>query len=415
MAAQVEEKEMKVIIVGAGIGGSALALSLQKAGVDYVLLEQASSFGEVGAGIQLSPNAVRVLTWLGLGDDLERFCAEPDFHKYSVWDTGETVLRVALKPQVRKLYGNAYYHAYRPDVIDALTQRLDHSRVQMAHKVKSMGQEANTAWVVCENGERYEGDVLIGADGIHSSIREQIFKPDPPRASGFVSWRGVLEAADISDLKIPVSAYIDMGPDLSFVYYYMAGGRKMNWLATGPANGKKLESWSQTASKDEILAAFSSWYERPQRIIAATKETFVTAMYDRNPLDSWVLGRIALMGDAAHAMLPYHASGAGQGIEDAWVLARCLELGGSDPESALKQYEGLRLERANRMVRHSREAEGWYHLADADAVARRNARFRKKNEAFGDRITPEQHWLYSYDAEKAVLGKDNEWRSLPAW
>jgi salicylate hydroxylase len=121
------------------------------------------------------------------------------------------------------------------------------------------------------------------------------------------------------------------------------------------------------------------------------------------------------MGDAAHAMLPYHASGAGQGIEDAWVLARCLELGGADPESALKRYEGLRLERANRMIRHSREAEGWYHLAHADAVARRNARFRKKNEAFGDRITPEQHWLYSYDAEKAVLGKDNEWRSLPAW
>lgn len=406
---------MKVIIVGAGIGGSALALSLQKAGVDYVLLEQATTFGEVGAGIQLSPNAVRVLTWLGLGDDLEGFCAEPDFHKYSVWDTGETVLRVALKPQVRKLYDSAYYHAYRPDVIDALTQRLDHSRVKMNHKVKSMGQEANKAWVVCENGERYEGDVVIGADGIHSAVREQIFKPDPPRASGFVSWRGVLDAADVSDLKIPVSAYVDMGPELSFVYYYIAGGRKLNWLATGPANGKKRESWTQTASKDEILDAFNGWYERPKRIIAATKEIFVTAMYDRNPLDSWVLGRIALMGDAAHAMLPYHASGAGQGIEDAWVLARCLELRESNPESALKQYEGLRLERANRMVRHSREAEGWYHLADADAVARRNARFRKKNEAFGDRITPEQHWLYSYDAEKAVLGKDDEWRSLPAW
>ncbi|KIZ47312.1 MULTISPECIES: FAD-dependent monooxygenase [Rhodopseudomonas] len=406
---------MKVIIIGAGIGGSALALSLQKAKVDYVLLEQATSFGEVGAGIQLSPNAVRILTWLGLGDDLESFCAEPDFHKYSVWDTGETVLRVALKPQVRAIYGSAYYHAYRPDVIDALTRRLDHSKVRMGHKVKSMGQDGNQAWVVCENGERFEGDVVIGADGIHSVVREQIFKPDPPRASGYVSWRGVLDAADVSDLEIPVSAYIDMGPNLSFVYYYMSGGRKLNWLATGPSNGNKQESWSQTASKDEILAAFKGWYDRPARIVAATKQTFVTAMYDRNPLDSWVSGRIALMGDAAHAMLPYHASGAGQGIEDAWVLARCLQLGAANPENALNQYEGLRLERANRMVRHSREAEGWYHLADADAVARRNERFRKKNEAFGDRITPEQHWLYSYDAEKAVLGNDDEWRNLPAW
>jgi salicylate hydroxylase len=114
-------------------------------------------------------------------------------------------------------------------------------------------------------------------------------------------------------------------------------------------------------------------------------------------------------------MLPYHASGAGQSIEDAWVLARSLQVGRSAPTEALRRYEKLRIDRANRMVRHSREAEGWYHLADAEKVAQRNARFRKKNDAFGDGITPEQHWLYSYDAEKAVLGSDGEWRSLPAW
>lgn len=406
---------MKAIIIGAGIGGSALALSLQKAGVDFVLLEQAPAFGEVGAGIQLSPNSVRILEWLGLGDDLEGFCAEPDFHKYSVWDTGETVLRVALKPQVKEIYGSPYYHAYRPDLIDALTRRLDPSRVRMNRKVASVGQEDGKAWVVCTDGERFEADVVIAADGIHSVVRETVFKPEAPRASGFVSWRGVVDAADIADLDIPVSAYIDMGPNLSFVYYYMSGGRKLNWLATGPTDGDKLESWSQTASKDEVLSAFGGWYDRPARVIEATGEVFATAMYDRNPLESWVRGRIALMGDAAHAMLPYHASGAGQGIEDAWVLARCLELGGNEPAEALKRFESLRLDRANRMVRHSREAEGWYHLADAEQVARRNARFRQKNETFGDRITPEQHWLYSYDAEKAALGLDDEWRGLPAW
>lgn len=408
-------KHMKTIIIGAGIGGSALALSMEKAGLDYLLLEQAPSFGEVGAGIQLSPNAVRILKWLGLGDDLQGICAEPDFHKYSVWDTGETVLRVALKPQVEKIYGSPYYHAYRPDLIDALARRLNPQRVKMNQKVASVGQGPNGVWVVCENGEKYEADVLIGADGIHSVVREQIFKPDPPRASGFVSWRGVVDAEDLADLNIPVSAYIDMGPNLSFVYYFISGGRKFNWLATGPTTGDKRESWSQTASKDEILSAFKGWYDRPARVIERTKQIFATAMYDRNPLDSWVDGRIALMGDAAHAMLPYHASGAGQGIEDAWVLARALQIGAADPKGALKRYEALRLDRANRMVRHSREAEGWYHLADADKVARRNERFRKKNETFGDRITPEQHWLYSYDAEKAVLGQDHEWRSLPAW
>ncbi len=134
---------MKTIIIGAGIGGSALALSMEKAGLDYLLLEQAPSFGEVGAGIQLSPNAVRILKWLGLGDDLQGICAEPDFHKYSVWDTGETVLRVALKPQVEQIYGSPYYHAYRPDLIDALARRLNPQRIKMNQKVASVGQGPN--------------------------------------------------------------------------------------------------------------------------------------------------------------------------------------------------------------------------------------------------------------------------------
>ncbi len=406
---------MKAIIIGAGIGGTALALSMEKAGLDYMLLEQAPAFGEVGAGIQLSPNAVRILSWLGLADDLKQVCAEPDFHKYSVWDTGETVLRVALKPQVREIYGSPYYHAYRPDLIDALARRLNPGRIRMNQKVTSVGQGSDGAWVVCADGHKWEADVVIGADGIHSVVREQVFKPDPPRASGYVSWRGVVDADDIADLNIPVSAYIDMGPQLSFVYYYISGGRKLNWLATAPTRGDKAESWSQTASKDEIMAAFDGWYDRPRRVIEKTKETFATAMYDRNPLDSWIDGRIALLGDAAHAMLPYHASGAGQSIEDAWVLARSLQIAGFDAEGALRDYQSLRLERANRMVVHSREAEGWYHLADAEKVARRNARFRKKHEEFGDRITPEQHWLYSYDAEKAVLRTDHEWRTMKAW
>ena len=132
---------MKVIIVGAGIGGSALALSLAKLGVDYVLLEQAPAFTEVGAGIQLSPNGVRVLETLGLGDALAGFCTEPDFHKYSVWDTGETILRTPLRPQVRQAYGYAYYHAHRADLIAALTGGLDLSRLRLQSKVVAVGQE----------------------------------------------------------------------------------------------------------------------------------------------------------------------------------------------------------------------------------------------------------------------------------
>ena len=315
---------MEVIILGAGIGGSALALALDKFDIDYVLLEQAPAFAEVGAGIQLSPNGVRVLEALGLREDLAACCTEPDFHKYSLWDTGETVLKTPLMPRVRETYGHAYYHAHRADLISALTRSLNPSRLRLDSKVVAVGQQGEGVWARCESGEQINGEVLIGADGIHSLVREQAFSPDPPRASGYVTWRGVVDRQKIDDLDIRVSAHVDMGPRLSFVYYYVSGGMRLNWLALGQTDDPKRESWSQTAGKDEVIAAFEGWYDRPRRVIEATDHTFVTALYDRNPLPEWVSGRIALLGDAAHAMLPYHAQGAVQSLEDAWVLARLL-------------------------------------------------------------------------------------------
>ncbi|MCY4428784.1 MAG: FAD-dependent monooxygenase, partial [Rhodospirillales bacterium] len=290
---------MKVVIVGAGIGGSALALSLARLGVDYVLLEQAPAFTEVGAGIQLSPNGVRVLESLGLGDELAGFCTEPDFHKYSLWDTGETVLRTPLMPRVRQAYGYAYYHAHRADLIAALTRALDPSRLRLNTRIVAVGQDGSGAWAESGSGERMAGDLLVGADGIHSVVRERAFSPDPPRASGYVTWRGVVSRPTIEDLGIEVSAHVDMGPRLSFVYYYVSGGKRLNWLALGQTDDPKRESWSQTAGVGEVIAAFDGWYDRPRRVIEATEETFVTALYDRNPLRDWVRGRIGLMGDAA--------------------------------------------------------------------------------------------------------------------
>lgn len=406
---------MKIIVVGAGIGGSALALSLEQAGLDYVLVEQAKEFTEVGAGIQLSPNGVRVLEYLGLKDDLTRFCAEPDSHKFSVWDTGETILSTRLRPNLREQYGHAYYHAHRADLIDALTSRLNRDRVLTDTRVTGAGQKNGRVWVDTAGGDRITGDVLIGADGIHSVIREQIFRPGAPRASGYVTWRGIVDTDDIQHLDIPVSAYVDMGPKLSFVYYYVSGGRKLNWLALGQTNNEKRESWSQTASKDEVAAGFDGWYDRPRALIDMTETTFVTALYDRDPLPNWVDGHIALMGDAAHAMLPYHAQGAVQSLEDAWVLARTLQLMADDPAAALTQFQSLRMDRANRIVQHSRAAEGWYHLEDPAEVARRNDRFRRHNDSYGDTVTPQQHWLYSYDAETAARGTDLEWQNLAPW
>lgn len=406
---------MKVIIVGAGIGGSTLALSLSHLGIDYTLIEQADAFSTVGAGIQLSPNGVRVLERLGLGEKLKQFCTEPDFHKYSVWDTGETVLKTPLQPMVKATYGHAYYHAHRADLIDLLTAPLDSSKLLMNTRIASVGQNNKNAWVITTDGDRIEGDVVIGADGIHSLVREQIFKPGSPRDSGYATWRGVIDSDAIDHLCIPVSAYVDMGPRLSFVYYFVSGGKKFNWLALGRTNDPLRESWSQTATKDDVIAAFDGWYDRPKQIIEATPTIFVTALHDREPLESWVNGRIALMGDAAHAMLPYHAQGAVQSLEDAWVLARTLERRGEYPLDALTHYESLRFQRANLLVAQSRSAEGWYHVDTPEQVEARNKRFRSTSTRLDGGFSPQQHWLYSYDADSAALGTDDEWRALRPW
>lgn len=406
---------MKTLIIGAGIGGSALALALEQHGLDYELLEQAEVFAEVGAGIQLSPNGVHVLERLGLKDKLAEFCTAPEAHRYSVWNTGETILTTPLMPKVLNAYGYAYYHAHRADLIDALTTSLNPARLHLGTHARAVGQDAHGVWVQCDDGTRYAGDVLVGADGVHSVVREQVFKPDTPRPSGYVTWRGVVDAQDIEHLNIPVCAHVDMGPRLSFVYYYVSAGRKFNWLALGEASGERRESWSQTSTREEVIAAFDGWYDRPRQVIEATPETFVTALQDRDPLDTWVDGRIALMGDAAHAMLPYHAQGAVQSLEDAWVLARVLEQTADDPMAALQRYEMLRLQRANMLVQQSRNAERWYHLDDPAAVEERNERFRRTNTELDGGFSPQQHWLYSYDAEKAAMGTDEQWRALPRW
>ena len=406
---------MQVIVIGAGIGGSALALSLEKQGIDYLLLEQAPAFEEVGAGIQLSPNGTRILEQLGIGEELQIFSTEPDFHKYTVWDTGEIVLKTPLKPKVREAYGHAYFHAHRADLVDALTTRLNPDRVMMNTKATHVSQTNTHVRIDLESGVTLDADLLIAADGIHSTVRSQVFLADSPRPSGYVSWRGIADTDAIAHLQIPVSAYVDMGPRLSFVYYFVSGGKRLNWLALGQTNDSKRESWSQTATKEEVIEAFEGWYDRPRQVIESTQNIFVTALHDREPLKTWVNGRIALLGDAAHAMLPYHAQGAVQSLEDAWVLARILEHHRDKPIDALKRYEALRFDRANLIVQQSRNAEGWYHVDTPQEIKARNERFRKTSERLKGGFSPQQHWLYSYNADEAARGTDHEWRELRPW
>jgi salicylate hydroxylase len=405
---------MRVVIAGYGIGGAALALALQRFGIDYVVLEQAPRLEEVGAGVQLSPNGVAVLKHLGVHDALAAVAFQPKDLLYRDWQSGEVLMRNPLMPQIDQHFGSPYYHAHRADLLGVLKGALEGDRVRLGCRITSVEQSGGEVRARLADGTVESGDVLVGADGIHSLVRSQLFEADAPQSSGCIAWRGLVDANDAKHLGITPSAHIWMGPGHSAVIYYVSGGRKINWICIGSSPAERKESWSATATVAEVLQEYRGWNSEVLDLVKLTAKPFVTALYDRAPLKSWVRGRVALLGDSAHAMLPYHAQGAVQSMEDAWVLGRLLDLE-RNADTALARYQDLRMDRATRVQGQSRAAEHRFHLSDPTEVAERNAKFRKYDAQYSGGFLPQQEWLFGYDADKAARGTDDKWRALRAW
>lgn len=405
---------MRIVIVGGGIAGLALALGLRRQGIDFALLEQAPRFEAVGAGIQLSPNATRALAHLGVADRLDAFAVRPGRHRFVSWEDGRALLTTPLGDAALAAFGSPYMHAHRADLLAAILAELgDDPRVRNSARVADVGQDESGAWAVLDNGETVRGDALIAADGVRSPIREALFAPEPPRFSGCMAWRGLAPADAIRHLGYERDSYIWMGPERSMVIYWVSGGRLLNWIGIGPSDGDTRESWTTRGTTEAALAEYAGWSPMVRGLIAASDPPFKWALYDRRPLEDWVQGRIALIGDAAHAMLPYHAQGAAQSIEDAWVLARRLALA-ETVEAGLQSYQDLRRERTAQVQGASRAAQDLFHLSEPEALERRNARFAKMQANIGLGFPPGQEWLFAYDVEAAATGGDAEWKKL-AW
>jgi salicylate hydroxylase len=244
------------------------------------------------------------------------------------------------------------------------------------------------------------GDLLIGADGIHSVVREHVAGPDQPLYSGQVSWRGLVPAGVGHKAGLEVRHHSFWGPRQQFVCFYISGGRLVNWVGNTEGDGEWLqESWSARGDREEALALHAGWTPAVQALIAGTEQVFKWALFDRLLLDHWTRGRVALLGDAAHPMLPYMAQGAGQSIEDALVLAHCLLAaeGGNLPR-ALEAYAARRHKRTAAVQEASREAGRLVRLTDPAEVEARNALLSASPEAPVARF----HWIWSYDVEHAV-------------
>lgn len=393
---------MRIVITGAGIGGITAALALGRLGFrDVTLLEQAPAIRAVGAGIQLSANCVRLLRRLGLGEALAGLAVQPSAHVFRDGKSGELLLHTALGAKAEAAFGETYFHAHRADLLAALLQRLDPSAVQLGQRVREIRDLGDRIGIATEQGRRFEAEVLIGADGIHSTVRQALFGADRPRFAGNVAWRALVPAERVTHLNLDKVAEVWMGPNRSLVRYYVAAGRLLNWIGITRAKESEIESWSAKGRVADALELWGDWHPVVRGMIEATPpdNLFRMGLYDRDPLDAWTRGRIAILGDAAHPMLPFHAQGAAQSIEDAWVLAGSLAENPRDPAAALAVYAGRRIERANWVQAYSREMEEFVHQADPARVEHRNNRLRERLKKYEGEFPPGQVKLYSFDAD----------------
>ena len=393
---------LKVLIAGGGIGGITAALALRRRGIDAALFEQAEAFRQVGAGIQISSNAVRVLRGLDLSEALARVAVYPEARDYRAWDTGERLFWTPLGARAEAHFGAPYYHAHRADLLDVLLSGLGDADVHLNARVDSFEQDASGVSVRLADGRTFPGDVLVGADGIHSLVRARLFGAEHPRYTGNVAWRGLLPAERVAHLDLERVTGVWMGPNRSIVQYYVSSGRTFNWIGISRSAQPARESWLAEGKVEDALAEYAGWHSTIRAVIGATPRVLRQALYDREPLPDWRVGRVVLLGDAAHPMLPFYAQGAAQSIEDAAVLAGCLAQPPQDPAGALERYVRLRQPRTAWMQDLSRREEELYQMTDAAAIAERNARMSKNRIPETAAFPPEQERLYGYDAE-AVL------------
>ena len=394
----------QIVIVGGGIGGLATAAFLHRAGLACTVYEQATELREIGAGLVVAPNAVRLLRRLGVLEGLLEQAVQLEVGwEFRRWQDGTVLSAEDLASACQRLYGEQTYTAHRADLLAALRSAVPAGALRLGKRCVRVSFVDGRPHVHFADGEVVEPDALIAADGVHSVVRAAIADPEPPAYSGLCAFRALVPAEHAPEFARRPAQTLWIGPDHHLVHYPVSDGRYVNLVAFAPAGDCSVESWTATATVEEFLAEFDGWDPRLLDLIRAAGTPGRWALLDRAPLTRWGTGAVTLLGDAAHPMFPFFAQGAAQAIEDAATLAWCLDDGIEDPARALRRYEALRLPRTTRLQAESRTRSLVNHLPDgAEQLA------RDKSFSDADPLLTSS-WIYGYDAKLAFddnLGSD---------
>jgi salicylate hydroxylase len=397
----------RILIAGAGIGGLCCALALIQRGFRVTVLEQAPQLGEVGAGFQVSANGVRCLADLGLAAELKEMATEASGKEVRLWSTGQTWKLFDLGAESVRKYGFPYYLIYRPDLhglMERHVRRLQPDAIRLGAKVVGVEQDDSGVEVELEGGERIRGDILIGADGVHSRVRQVLFGKSDAQFTGCVAWRGLVPRE-----KIPAHLQANVGtnwigPGAHVIHYPLRNGNLMNFVGIVERTDWQVESWTEKGSIEECLKDFANWHDDVQTLIKGIQQPYKWALLSRQPMTTWTSGRATLLGDACHPTLPFLAQGAVMALEDGIVFARCLAANAEQPDVAIARYEALRMERTSRIVLGSAAAGARFHnplLADPVEASR-----YVDAEWSEQRVRERYEWLFSYDATAVDVAAD---------
>lgn len=393
-----------VIVLGAGLGGLTAALSLLQQGFDVKVFEQTRELKEVGAGLQLSANASRVLYNLGLAKQLQAIASEPAGKEIRLWNSGQSWKLFDLGTESVSRYGYPYYTVYRADLHKLLVDAVVACKadaIHLASRCVDVEQDGKRAVVRLENGASHTADVVIAADGVHSVIRSKLIAPDTPVFSGCMAWRGVI-ASDRLPAHLRSAVGVNwIGPGAHIIHYPMRQDRLVNFVGIVEKTDWQVESWTERGSSEECAQDFAGWHADVHTLIEALDTPFKWALMVRQPLDCWTRGNVTLLGDAAHPTLPFLAQGAAMAIEDGFVLGRCLAKYADAPEAALRAFETARIGRTSKIVQGSADNAKRFHNPALSGVE--GAAAYVEQEWTAAKVQERYDWLFNYNVDEVAI------------